>query len=119
MSLPWDHPDADPIGDIKRVVAELRHEYHKDWCQDPSCPGSTGGTSTTTTSSEESGRRTPTEEADWLDERFGVGRYAKTLARDIHFVESGRRVTSGGVSVQTLEHDKAVLAILEERRAYW
>jgi hypothetical protein len=58
---------------------------------------------------------TPLEDADDLDLTFGYGRYYKTLARDIWFVEHHGRCPSGRSNLETLEHDKAVCAILRER----
>lgn len=31
MSLPWDDPNADPIGDIKRVIGQMEQEYRNTW----------------------------------------------------------------------------------------
>lgn len=38
---PWDHPDADPIGDILRMRDRIKGDYdrmlHRDWCDDGTC----------------------------------------------------------------------------------
>lgn len=39
--VPWDHPDADPMGDILRFRDQMKGEYdrmlHRDWCDDGTC----------------------------------------------------------------------------------
>jgi hypothetical protein len=58
---------------------------------------------------------TPEEDADDLDATFGVGRYYKTMDRDIWFVKKRGECPSGRVTKDTLEHDEQVLAILKDR----
>lgn len=58
---------------------------------------------------------TPLEQADSLDSDFGVGRYYKTLIRDIYFVEHGKRTVSGTVSQDDLDYWREVAEILKPR----
>ena len=58
---------------------------------------------------------TPEEDAADRLRQFGPGGYNKTLARDIWLVENLGACPSGRVTSESLEHDKAVLVLLEEK----